>query len=87
MAVITGIATANVCRVFPDRDSAVMTGRAGANYLRMINCKCRRKHVRCVAILTYIAGLNVREILARRINAVVAVDAVARNIHVVEIRG
>ena len=39
-----------------------------------------------VAVLADIAGLNVCETLARRIVAVVAVNAVIRDVYVVEIR-
>lgn len=47
----------------------------------------RRPHIAVVAVFTDIACLNVRGALACRFDAVVATDAVARDIDVIEVGG
>ena len=62
-----------------------MTGEAGANDLRVIDhVGGRERHV-VVAILTNIGGIDVRWILARRIGAVMAADAVVGDVRVIEV--
>ena len=63
-----------------------MTRAAGADDLRMVNGKNGRKHVGVMAILADVARLDVRRILAGCLDAVVAINAVTRNVPVVEIR-
>ncbi len=52
----------------------------------MINGQHGREHIRRMAVLTDIGRLNVCLILASCVRAVVAAEAVASNIHVIEIR-
>ena len=63
-----------------------MTRAAGADDLRMVNGKDGRKQVGVVAVFANVARLDVRRILAGCLDTVVAIDAVAGNVHVVEIR-
>ena len=44
-----------------------------------------RKDIGIVAILTHVAGLNVCKVLARSVNSVVTIDAIVRDIGVIEI--
>lgn len=67
--------------------NAVMAGDAGADNLRMVDCEDRYPDVRVVTILTHVAGLNVRIPFTLRLQAVVAADAVTRNVQVVEVCG
>lgn len=62
-----------------------MTRAAGADDLGMVNGKNGRKHVGVMAILADVARLDVRRILAGCLDTVVAIDAVAGNVDVVEI--
>ena len=86
VTVVTGVAAVYVRRVFAGCNEAVMTGATGAQNVRVIDGKDRRKHIRVMAILADIAGLDMRRSLAGGVGAVVAVDAVARNIYMVEVR-
>jgi len=86
MAVITGIAAVDVGRVFAHGCDTVVARAAGADDLRMVNGKNGREHVGVVAVLAYVCGLNVCLVLAGCLDTVVAIDAVAGNVHVVEIR-
>ena len=63
----------------------VVTGTAFAQYLCVINSESRCPNIRVVAILADICCLHMREILAGRLDAVVAADAVTRNIHMIEV--
>ena len=66
-------------------DDTVVTRIAGSDNLCMVDGKHRREHVCVVAVLAYVAGLNMRRILARCVHAVVAINAVASNVDVIEI--
>lgn len=86
MTIITIIATVQVSRVFAGRGDAIMTGAAGAKDLCVIDGKDGREHVRVMAVFADIAGLNMCRALADRLRAIMAVDAVAGDIHMVEVR-
>lgn len=75
---VTGILTR--CR------HSVVTGRAGPQYLAVVNGENGREHIRRMAVFTYVGRLYVCRVLARSVRAVMAAEAVARNIHVIEIR-
>ena len=66
---------------------AVVTGRAGAQDLGVINGNNRRPDIRAVAIFADVGGLRVQWTLAGRVCSVMAADAVVDNVRVVKIRG
>ena len=74
-------------RIFSSRSDAIVTGAAGTQNLRMIHCKNRCECRVCVAVLANIGCLNVSEILACGIGAIMAANAVADDVHVTKIRG
>lgn len=74
-------------RILAGRGDAVMARAAGTDYLSMVNGKCRRPYIRVVAVFADIACLNVRRSLARGFRTVVAAEAIACDVHVIEIRG
>ena len=86
MAVIAGVATGDMCRVFADGNDAVMAGVTGSPHLRVINSHHRRKHIGGVAILTDIRRSDVCRILANGLCAVVTTDTVTGDIQVIEVR-
>ncbi len=86
MTVVAVVAAVNVCQGLAGRRDAVMTGAAGAHYLRVVNGKHRREHIGVVAIFTDIAGLDMGWPFARSFYAVVATRAVTCDVHMVEIR-
>ena len=86
MAVIAGIATNNMRRVLARRDRAVMTAVTRTDDLRVVYGKDRCKYIGVVAVLADVAGLNVSEILADGIGAIVTVDTVARNVEMIKVR-
>ena len=75
-----------MCRVFAGSDDAVMAGSATPDYLGVIDGHHRHEDIGAVAIFTDIRRLNMREILAGCVRAVMAADTVASDINVVEIR-
>ena len=85
MAVIAVGTARNVRGSFPGCRNAVVTGTAFAQYLCVINSESRCPNIRVVAILADICCLHMRDILAGSLDAVVAADAVTRNIHMIEV--
>ena len=86
VAVVAGIAARDVCRILASCGDAVVTGTASADDLRMVDRDHGRKHIRAVAILADVAGLNVRQVLARGVRTVVATKTIIDNVYVVEDR-
>lgn len=87
MTIVAGIAAGDVGQVLAGCNDTVMTGAANTNDLCVVNGISRCENIGVVAVLTHIAGLNVGDILARRINAVVTVNAVGSDIDVIEVSG
>ena len=87
MAVIARIATGDMGWVFAGCRHAIVAGIAGADYLGVINGKDRRENVGVVAVLANIAGLDVRWRFSNCVRTVMAVNAISRDIQVVEISG
>jgi len=87
MTVITGIVTGDVCRVFAGCGDAVMAGATDADDVCVVNGKHRYEHIGVVAVFADITCLNMLRILTGRIHTVMAIDAIARNVQVIEIRG
>ena len=86
MTVIAGIAAGDMGWVFANRSQAVVARTARANDLGVINGHNRCKYIGRVAILADIGRINVPDILAGCLGAIVAAYAVAHDIQVVEIR-
>ena len=85
MTVIAGDAACDMRRVLAGSDDTVMAGAAGPDHLAVIDSHHGHENVGAVAIFTDIGRLNVCQVLARCIRAVMAANAVAGNIYVVEI--
>ncbi len=86
VAVIASITAGDMCGVLTGRCDAVVTGTTGSNHMHVIDSICGRECAGVVAIFTDITCLNVSQILACRIGAVMAATAVAGNVRVVENR-
>jgi len=86
MTVVAIVAAGDVCWMLARRCQAVMTGAASANDLRVIDRDSRRPHIAVVAVFADIGRLYVCQILAGGFHAVMATDAVAGNVHVIEVR-
>jgi len=85
MAIIAGIAAGDMGWMFASRSDAVMTGATGAYYLCVIDGKGGRPNIRRVAVFANVGGLYMCRGLAGGVGAVVAVDAVTRDVGVVEV--
>ena len=84
MTVVAIRAAADVRCMFAGRGDAVMAGTAGADDLCVIDGNRRFKQRRAVAVLTDVAGLNMRRALARGCSTVVTADAVVGNAGVIK---
>jgi len=87
MAVLAVVTTVDMTLVLAGRDDAVVTGSAGTNHLGVFDRIDRYPHIRCVAVFADVAGLYVRLGLARGFGTVVAAEAVAGDVGVIEVRG
>ena len=85
MAIIAGIATGNVGRVFADGNRAIVAGRTDANDLRVVNPVSRCEDHAVMAVLADVGRLDMRRGFTNRISTVMAAEAVARNIDVIEV--
>ena len=63
-----------------------MAGIAGANDLGMVYAHYRRENVGRMAVFADIRSLNVPAVLAGRFRTVMAADAVASDIQMIEVR-
>ncbi len=86
VAVITGIATRNVSRVFAGCRNTVVARAADAHNLRMVDRKHGRKHVGRMAVFADVAGLDMSRPLAGGLGAVMAIDAITGDVDMVEVR-
>ena len=86
MTVVAGVAAGKVRRVLAGCRDAVVTGATGAQYLGVIDSDYRRPQVRGVAVFADIRRLNVRRSFAGCLGAVMAADAVAGDVQMIEIR-
>lgn len=87
MAIVAVIATCNVCGIFPRRHYAVVTRTAAAENLSVVDSEWWYPEIGCVAVLTDFGAVDVRSVFAGCFSAIVAVDAIARDIQVIKIRG
>lgn len=85
VAVVAGVATGDVCRGFAGRNISIVTGIASTDYLGVVDRYGRRPKVDAVTILTNQRGLNVRDMFAGRVRAVMAVGAVTGDAGVIKI--
>jgi len=85
MAVVAVVAAIDVCRRLAGCRYTVVTGTASADYLGVINGEYGRKYIGRVAIFADIAGLNMCDVLADCLGSVMAADAVAADIHMIEV--
>ena len=85
VAVVAGIAAGEVCRVLAGCNYAIVTGATGADDLRMVDAKRRRKYVGVMAVLANVAGLNMRKVLANGVHAVMAINAATGDIQMIKI--
>jgi len=69
------------------RGCAVVTGRARAENLCVVNVQYRLPNIRRVAVFTNVCRKNVLRVLARRNSAVVTADAVTGYVRMIEICG
>jgi len=87
MAVIAVIAAGYVGRVFTGCRDPIVTGAASTDNLRMVDGVSGHPHIRRMTVFTDVTRLHMcRRILARGVGAVMAAEAVARDVDVVEIR-
>jgi len=86
MTVVASVATGYVRGILASGDSAIVTGAANADDLRVIDPHHGRKKIGRVAVFANIRCLNVCLVLAGRVGAVMAAHTVTRDIDVVEIR-
>ena len=84
MAVITGITTADVRRMFARGDDAIVAGTTGPDDLGVINCGRRSPQRTVVAVLADIGRRDMQWTLAGGGGAIVTTDAVARDAGVIE---
>ena len=85
MAVIASIAARNMRRVLAGRDNAVVAAVAGPDNLSVVNSEGWHEDVGIVAILTNIAGENMRRAFANGIDIVMAVNTLTSDVQVVEV--
>jgi hypothetical protein len=85
MAVVAVVTARYMPRVLAGRRRAVMATAAGADNLGMVDGKYRQPRIRRVTVLANIGCLDMVLRLARCVDTVMAVDAVARDIDVVKV--
>ena len=85
VAVVAGVAAGEVCRVFARCNYAIVTGATGADDLGMVDAKHGREYVGVMAVLANVAGLNMRNVLANGVHAVMAVNAATGDVQMIKI--
>ena len=86
MAVITGITTADVRRMFARGDDAIVAGTTGPDDLGVINRGRRNPQRVAVAIFANIGGLDVSRCLAGGSGAVMTINTAADDVDMIEVR-
>jgi len=86
VALVAGIPAAYMRRVLARGNRAIVAGRAGADYLVMLDPVRRRKDHVVMAVLANIGGLNVQRTLADRIGTVMTAETIRHDICVLESR-
>lgn len=87
MTIVTVVAAVQVSWIFPRGGDAVMTRAAGANDLGVIYGEHGRENIGRMAVFTNIASLDMCQVFAGSLGAVMAADTIAANIYMVEVCG
>lgn len=85
VAIVTSVVAGDVGRVLANRCDTIVTRATHTHNLSVVDGKHRREHIGVVAVFADVARLYVCWILAGSIGAVVAIDTIPRNIHMVEV--
>ena len=85
VTVIAVVTACDVGRVLASRYITVVAGAAGPEYLRVVDHVGRGPDHVVVAVLAYIARIDVRGVLTRGLRAVMTIDTVARDVGVIKI--
>lgn len=85
MAVVAGVAAGDVGWVLTRGDDAIVAGSTVANDLGVVDGYRGYPNRRTVAVLADVGRLNMGLILAGCVRAVVAADAVTKDVHMIEI--
>jgi hypothetical protein len=84
VTVVAGVATGHMCGVLAGGGYAVMATVAGADDVRVIDVQHRHPGVRAMAVLADVGSLNMCNAFAGCIRPVVAADAIAAYVDMVE---
>ena len=84
VAVVTGVATREMPGMLAGGYGAVVAGRAGTEHLRVVYTIGRRPLHRGMTVFAHVARRHVRRPLAGRVNAIVATEAITRDIRMIE---
>jgi len=87
MAVFADTRCQNMIRALAGGIGAVVAGAARTQHLGVIDGGHRRERGRVVTILANVGRLHVGRIFARRFGAIVAAEAIGRDVRVIEIDG
>ena len=87
VAVITGVTARDMGWMFTGGDVAVMACVTRTHHLCVVHRKGGYPGVWRMTVFANLAGLNVRQVLACGISAVVATGTIASDVHVIEVRG
>ena len=87
MAVVAGIAARDMRRVLATGDGSVVAGSACANHVQVVDGIGWRENIRVVAVFADLGCLDVADVLADSVRAVVTAAAVIENFIVTEVRG
>ena len=85
MTIVTGITARKMRRVFTGCRCTVVAGEAGTDDLRVIDGVRRCKGDGVMAIDAHISGIDMCQVLAGGIGAIVAADAIIRDVGVIKI--
>ena len=86
VAVVAVVPACDMGRMFAGRDDTIMAGAATAKHLSVVDGICRRPYSRRMTVFADIGRQSMCRVLACGIRAVMAVDAVTRVIHMIEVR-
>ncbi len=87
MAVVAIITAGDMRRVLACCNNAVVAGAAGSNNLGVVHRVSWNPDIGVVAVLANFRCQNVRRVLARRFDAIVAACTIAGDAYVIKIRG
>jgi hypothetical protein len=85
MAIVAGVATVDVCRVFTCCYDTIVAAVTSSEHLGVIDRKYRHPNIRGMAVFADVAGQNVGRVLACGIRPVMTTETVPGDICVVKI--